>query len=220
MGTHPVFLCLVGRRCVVLGGDEAAAAKARACHDAGGVVTLIAETLASEGRPPAAGGGFVHERRAYRRGDLAGAFLCYASLADPATLAAVRAEAEREGVLLNVVDRPEACDFFAAAVVRRGPLQIAVGTGGTSPAAAAHVRRRVETLIGPEYGTMTEILGQVRRAIASRPDRHDVLRALADSPLAELLRQDDLGAVDRLLVRVAGEGCTLERLGIAPAAGA
>jgi hypothetical protein len=67
---------------------------------------------------------------------------------------------------------------------------------------------------------MTEILGQVRRAIASRPDRHDVLRALADSPMPELLRQADLGAVDRLLVRIAGESCTLERLGIAPAAGA
>jgi siroheme synthase-like protein len=220
MGTHPVFLCLVGRRCVVLGGDEVAAAKARACHDAGGVVTLIAEALAPEVRAPETGERFAHERRTYRDGDLAGAFLCYASLDDPATVAQVRAEAAREHVLLNVVDRPEACDFFAAAVVARGPLQIAIGTGGTSPAVAAHVRRRLETLIGPEYGTMTEILGQVRRAIASRPDRHDVLRALADSPLAELLRQDDLGAVDRLLVRVAGEGCTLARLGLAPAAGA
>jgi siroheme synthase-like protein len=220
MGTHPVFLCLAGRRCVVLGGDAAAAAKARACHEAGGSVMLVAETLAPGVRLPEADERFVHQARAYRGGDLAGAFLCYASIAEPAIVARVRAEAEREHVLLNVVDRPEACDFFAAGVVRRGALQIAVGTGGTSPAAAAHVRRRLETLVGPEYGTMTEILGQVRRAIASRPDRHDVLRALADSPMPELLRQADLGAVDRLLVRIAGESCTLERLGIAPAAGA
>ena len=197
-----------------------AAAKARACHEAGAAVTLVAESLAPGVRLPDPDGRFVHEARTYRTGDLAGVFLCYAQLADPGTVARVRAEAEREHVLLNVVDQPDACDFFAAAVVRRGALQIAVGTGGTSPAAAAHVRRRLETLVGPEYGTMTEILGQVRRAIASRPDRHDVLRALADSSIPELLRQADLGAVDRLLVRIAGEGCTLERVGIAPATGA
>jgi siroheme synthase-like protein len=217
MPTHPVFLRLSGRRCVVLGGDAAAAPKARACRDAGAAVTLIAEDVVPDLAAAVAAGDITHVQRAYRTGDLAAAFLCYASLADPAVIEAVRAEATREGVLLNVIDRPEACDFFAGAVVARDSLQIAVGTDGRSPAAAAHVRRRIEAAIGPEYGALVAVLGAVRRVVAGRSDRHDVLRTLTDGPLPALLRDRDVAGVDRLLGDVVGDGCSLARLGIAPA---
>jgi siroheme synthase-like protein len=217
--THPVFLCLAGRRCVVLGGDEAAAGKALACRTAGAHVTVVTEQLPARLQLEIGTGAITHRQRGYRPGDLAGAFVCYASLRDPADIARVRDEARRERVLLNVIDVPEACDFFAPAIVERGALQIAVGTGGKSPATASRVRDRIASQIGAEFGAVVEILGAVRRALAGRADRPEVLRALADSDLPELLRNQDLAGVDRLLSAMAGDDCSLARLGIAPERG-
>jgi len=219
MGTHPVFLCLAGRRCVVLGGDEQASGKALACRRAGAEVTVIATRIVPALRAEVARGRLAHQPRAYRPGDLAGAFLCYASLQDPEAIALVREEARRAQVLLNVIDVPDACDFFAGAVVERGALQIAVGTGGKSPALAARLRERIAGEVGGEFGTLVEILGEVRLRLTGRADRNDVLRALARSELPLLLRALDFTAVDRLLTATAGGDCSLARLGITPEAG-
>jgi siroheme synthase-like protein len=204
---------------VVLGEDDQAAAKALTCRQAGARVTVVSAAPGAALRALLEAGGLAHEPRAYRTGDLAGAFLCYASLSDPAEIARVRDEARREGVLLNVVDVPEACDFYAGALVERGALQIAIGTGGRSPALAARLRERLSGEIGPEFETVVEILGGVRRLLRGRADRHEVLRALAGPELPTLLRAGDLGGVDRVLAAAAGEDCSLARLGIRPAAG-
>src|SRR2546422_2839431 len=122
MRTHPVFLRIDGRRCVIIGSDDTAARKARACRAAGAEVTVVApERYGSE--------------------DLAGAVLAYASTRDPALIRRLVDDAARERVLLNVVDMPDACTFIAPAVVDRGDLQIAIGTGGASPGLAAQLRR-------------------------------------------------------------------------------
>ncbi|MCW5892873.1 MAG: bifunctional precorrin-2 dehydrogenase/sirohydrochlorin ferrochelatase [bacterium] len=209
MRTHPVFLRLEGRACVVVGGDEAALAKALACREAGAAVTIIAPEL-----PPGAEAGMRWLRRGYEAGDLRGAALCYAVTADAALIARLEDEARRERVLLNVLDVPAACDFFAAAVVTRGDLQIAVGTGGESPALAARLRRRLADLVGPEYDTYLTILGAVRRRLDAGPGRGAVLAALLDSDLLELVRRDDRPGIDRLLAEVAGRACTLGALGL------
>src|SRR6185436_364624 len=102
MQTHPVFLRLEGRRCVVVGGDDAAGAKALACVRAGGRVTVVASepvaVVAALGAQ-----GVQLERRDYRAGDLKGAFLAYASTRDPELIRRLVEEADREGVLLNVM---------------------------------------------------------------------------------------------------------------------
>lgn len=209
MRTHPVFLRLEGRRCVIVGDDLAALAKARACLAAGGDVTLVAATAPAELATRVR-----HVARAYRPGDLAGVFLAYASTRDPETIAALAAEAAAERALLNVIDVPDACTFLAPAVVARGDLQIAVGTGGASPGLAADLRRALEGQVGPEYGPFVAILGAVRRALATDPARTDVVATLARSPLLDLVRAGRRDAIDELLARVAGDGMTLARLGV------
>jgi siroheme synthase-like protein len=161
-----------------------------------------------------AGGDLAWQSRPYRSGDLAGAMLAYAVTRDPATIAALRDEAARERVLLNVVDVPDACSFFAGAVVDRGDLRIAIGTGGSSPGLASRLRRELEAQVGPEYRPFVEILGAVRRHLDGHPTRMAVMASLLDSPLLELVRRDDRPAIDRLLADVAGSACTLDRLGI------
>lgn len=209
MRTHPVFLRLEGRTCVVVGGDEAALAKARACREAGAAVTIVAAELASEVEPD-----IRWLRRAYEPGDLRGAALCYAVTRDPALIGHLEEEARRERVLLNVLDVPAACDFFAAAVVARGDLQVAIGTGGESPALAARLRRRLAEVVGPEYEPYLAILGAVRRRLAAGPARTAAVGALLDSDLLDLVRRDDRAAIDRLLCAVAGGTCSLGALGL------
>jgi siroheme synthase-like protein len=211
MRTHPVFLRLEGRRCVIVGADDMAAAKARACLAAGATVTIVAERI-----PPdlAARSDVRHVARAYRSGDLAGAVLAYATTRDPSLIERLVNEAERERVLLNVVDVPEACAFFAPAVAERGDLKIAVGTGGASPGLAARLRTELAAHVGPEYAPFVAILGAVRRALGSDPARGEVVTTLAGSALLELVRDGRVTEIDALLARVAGEGYTLDRLGV------
>lgn len=218
MATHGVFLGLDGRRCVVVGGDDHAAARAAACARAGAEVALVAEVLSDAAREAVAGGGIRHVARGYRRGDLAGALLVYASTRDPDLIARLRDEARAAGVLLNVVDVPEACDFFAGAVVERGPVTVLVGTGGGAPAVAGVVRARVAEAVGPEYGALATVVGALRARLADRPDRADLLRRLARSPLLAHLRDGDVGGAERLIYEITGTRCTLAEVGLAPGA--
>jgi precorrin-2 dehydrogenase/sirohydrochlorin ferrochelatase len=220
MRTHPVFLCLAGRRCVVIGGDETAAAKVRACVDAGAEVTVVAPALVPDLERDVGAGRVRHHAREYRAGDLAGAFLAYASTRDAALVERLAAEAEGERVLLNVADTPDACTFIAPAILARGELQVAVGTGGASPGLASRVRNEIAEVVGPEYGVLVEILGAVRGVLPPGPERVAALGRLLDSPLLELLRSGRRAEIDALLEVAGGAGCTLERLGISLAEGA
>lgn len=213
MRTHAVFLRLDGRPCVIVGGDAVAERKVGACLAAGATVTVVAETVTPALGRLEATGRIAWHRRAYRAGDLRGAAIAYGVERDARTIAGLRAEADRERVWLNVVDVPDASSFFAPAVVARGDLQIAVGTGGSSPGLAARLRRRFESEIGPEYARYVDILGAVRRRL---PDgrRAEVLARLVDSELLELVRDGSAGPVDALLARLAGEACTLGQLGM------
>jgi siroheme synthase-like protein len=219
MRTHPVFLRLDGRPCVVVGGDAPAADKAAACLAAGARVTVVTPHPEPRLAASAAQGALRLLEREYRVGDLAGMFLAYASTRDPALIARLVGEAERHRVLLNVIDTPEACTFLSGAVVERGSLKVAIGTGGASPGLAARLRADLERHVGPEYAPLVEILGGVRAALAADPGRagrrQEVLAALLDSPLLDLLRAGRHEEIDALLERVAGDGCSLGRFGVA-----
>lgn len=213
-----MFLRLDGRRCVVVGGDDVAASRAVACARAGADVTLVAEVLSDAAREAVAAAGIRHEARAYRRGDLGGALLAYASTRDPELVALLRDEAAGAGVLLNVVDVPDACDFFAGAVVERGPVAVLVGTGGRAPAVAGVVRARIADAVGPEYGALAVVVGALRARLADRPDRSGLLRRLARSPLLDHLRDGDVGGAERLIYEITGTRCTLAEVGLVPGA--
>jgi siroheme synthase (precorrin-2 oxidase/ferrochelatase) len=195
MRTHPVFLRLEGRRCVIVGRDALAGVKADACRAAGAEVAVIAP-------------------EEYRSGDLAGALIAYASTRDADLIRRLVEDAERERVLLNVVDVPAACTFISPAVVDRGELRIAIGTGGASPGLAARLRKDLEAQVGPEYAPVVAILGAVRTALAADPGRADVVGTLLGSPLLDLVRAGRRDDIDALLGRVVGDGWSLDRLGV------
>jgi siroheme synthase-like protein len=187
---YPVLLELAGRRVVVVGEAAVAAGKVDGLLAAGAAVTVVARGPAAELERIAAEPAVAVHRRDYRRGDLAGAFLCVAGADDPAVRAAVAAEARAAGVLVNVMDDVPNCDFAAPAVVRRGDLVVAVGTGGRAPALASRLRAELGDRFGPEWAELVDLVGEVRSAtLGDLPDLQERARRWRHAlDLAELER--------------------------------
>jgi len=202
---YPVALELSGRRCVVTGGGGEAERKARALLEAEADVTVIAAAITDGLGDLVRRGELTHVARAYRRGDLAGAFLVIAADADRAARAAVFAEAEAERVLCNAVDDVEHCHFAVPSVVRRGELLVAISTGGRAPALARRLRRRLGAELGWEWEALVDVLGQVRAE--TLPHRPVDFAVWADRWRRLLDREDELlellaeGRVDEVRAR-------------------
>jgi len=163
---YPVLLEIEGRRCVVVGGGPETVPKTAALVEQGALVTVVTpgrEAGLDELAAASPGQVAVHHRP-WREGDLAGAFLCVAATGDHELNAKIHAEGAREGVLVNAVDDPAHCDFAHPAVLRRGDLVVAVGTGGKAPALASRIRRELADRYGAEYGEAVALIGEVRAA--------------------------------------------------------
>ncbi len=157
---YPVMLEVRGRRCVVIGDVAVREGKVDGLLAAGADDIVVVEEGVDDRFDGLAG--VVVERRAWRPADLDGAFLVIASSGDAATRAAIAREARARGALVNVMDDVPNCDFAAPAVVRRGDLVVAIGTGGVSPAVAKLVRERLESSFGPEWAELLHVVGEVR----------------------------------------------------------
>jgi precorrin-2 dehydrogenase len=208
MGYLPIFIDARGRNCVVLGGGEIAERKTRSLIEAGAAVTVVSPVLTVGLAAVANEGAIRHLARTYRTGDLEGAFLAYEASGEIATARMAAAEARARGIMINVADVPDLCSFIAPAVVQRGGLQIAVSTGGASPAFARKIREELEDHFGPEYELMIDLLAAARQWLRVREGdpaaRARRLTALVGSDLRECLICGDLAAADATLRRVLG----------------
>ncbi|HTW43320.1 MAG TPA: bifunctional precorrin-2 dehydrogenase/sirohydrochlorin ferrochelatase [Solirubrobacteraceae bacterium] len=156
-------LRLVGRRCVVIGGGEVGLEKVEGLLACDGQVTLIAPDAEPALASYAAEGSIRWERRRYAgAGDLEGAFLAIAASDDTDVNIAVYEDAERRAMLVNVVDVPPLCNFILPAIVRSGPLAIAISTAGASPALAKRMKREIEAQFGEPYARLAVLLNEVR----------------------------------------------------------
>ena len=138
----PLFLRLTGRRVLLVGGGQVALAKHEALRAARARVTVVAPVVAPGLRQP----GTEIRERAFEPADLDGAWLVVAA-ATPEVNRAVRAAAEERHLFVNAVDDPEAASAYAAAVVRRGSMTLAVSTGGGAPALAGLLREALEDVV-------------------------------------------------------------------------
>lgn len=192
--TYPI--CLVGlgtRQAVVIGGGVIADRKVEGLLAAGAQITLISPALTPELRALAETGVISAIERPYQHGDLKEAFLVIAATDDPETNQAIWSEALARGCLINVVDDPQHSNFIVPAIVRRGEMNIAISTGGSSPALARRLRERIEAWIGPEYGLLADLLAELRpELIAHFPPGEPRLQAalrVVDSDILEVIRR-------------------------------
>jgi siroheme synthase-like protein len=196
-----VNLVVAGRRVVVVGGGRIGARKVAPLLDQGADVVVVDPEPADELVAAADQGRCALVLRPFEPADLDGAWLAVAATADPAVNAAVFAAAEDRRIWCNAADDPDHCSFTLMSVIRRSDLVLAVGTGGRSPALAAHLRGRLDAELGPEYATLLDLLSEAREAMRSEgrsSEDADWQRAF-ESGIVDLVRAGRLAEAKELL---------------------
>ncbi len=192
MRYYPIYLDLKGRDVVVVGGGAIAEGKASQLVEAGARVTVVSPRLTEALRAAADRGEIVHLDGSFREGDLNGAFLVIGATDDREVNERVARAARERGLLCNVVDQPDLCDFITPALITRGDLQISVSTGGGSPTLTQRVKSEVAALIGEEYGVLLQLAAEMRaeakERVADFERRKEALRAFVESDALDLIR--------------------------------
>jgi precorrin-2 dehydrogenase/sirohydrochlorin ferrochelatase len=198
----PMFMKLEGRRCLVVGAGKVGEPKIGGLLDTGAHIHVIA-VEANEGvHAWAKAGKITLELRAFAAEDLGGTFLAVVATASHALNESIYREAQRRGVLCNVVDVPEYCDFYYPAVVRRGDLQIAISTNGQSPSLAQKLRQQLERQFGPGYAEWVAELGETRRLVLASdldPERKsELLHSLASREAVQAALAEESTKTERI----------------------
>jgi siroheme synthase-like protein len=198
-------LKLTGRRCLVVGGGDVGLEKVEGLLACDGNVTLVAPEAHPELAQLALEGSIRWEPRDYEPSDLDGSFLAIAATNDSEVNIGVYEDAEERAMLVNVVDVPPLCNFILPAIVRTGPLAIAISTAGASPALAKRMKREIGELFGEPYALLAVLLNEVRGwAKATLPtyqDRKEFFESIVNGEPdpVELLRNGDPQAVVDLI---------------------
>src|SRR6476660_5718740 len=190
-------LRLTGRRCVVIGGGDVGLEKVEGLLACDADVTLIAPAAHPSLAELAGEGSIRWEQREYESGDLDGALIAIAATSDTDVNIRVFDDAERRAMLVNVVDVPPLCNFILPAIVRTGPLAIAISTAGASPALAKRMKSEVAELFGEEYAELAVILndarGWAKGTLPTYQDRKEFFESIVNGtpdPI-ELIRKGD-----------------------------
>jgi siroheme synthase-like protein len=198
-------LRLTGRRCVVVGGGEVGLEKVEGLLACDGRVVLVAPDAVPELQELAAEGSIEWLRREYSTKDLEGTFIVIAATSDTDVNIAVYEDAERRAMLVNVVDVPPLCNFILPAIVRTGPLAIAISTAGASPALAKRIKSEIAATYGEPYARLAVLLndarGWAKATLPTYQDRKAFFEGIvngAPDPI-ELLRAGDERAVVDLI---------------------
>jgi len=184
MAKYPIFLELSGRRVVVVGGGAVAVRKAQALLAAGARLVVVAERIDNMLTVLCRGKKAELIKSRYSKDYLAEAVLAIAATNNHKLNRRIYKDCQELEVLCNVVDEPELCDFFVPAVVKRGDLQIAVGTEGRCPAYAGHIRKKLDDIFTEKHGQFLAELQTLRKRIiedVTEPaERKALLGELAD----------------------------------------
>lgn len=191
----PMLVNLAGRKCLVVGAGSVAAAKIEGLLLCGADVVVVSPRAVEPIQRLARAGRLVWRRKAFSQKDVQGKFLAIAATNSSKINEAVFRACREHGVLCNSVDDPERCDFIYPAVARRGALQIAISTGGRSPALAARLRRELERQFGPEWGAWVEDLGlrreeMLRRKMPAKNRRRRLQQMASPKAYRDFLRDE------------------------------
>jgi precorrin-2 dehydrogenase/sirohydrochlorin ferrochelatase len=208
---YPVFLDLEDKLCVVVGGGAVAFRKIEALLANGAAVRVVAPEIS---RSILRFQGLEIRKKEYDKSDLKDAFLVFAATDSEETNKAVSMDARKLNVFCNVVDTPELCSFIVPSVVEKGPIKIAISTGGISPALSKKLRQELSAALGSEYEILARILGRIRPIVVSQNGGHEahkrVFEILINSSLPEAIRKSRKDEVKSILKQAIGVEVDLE----------
>jgi siroheme synthase-like protein len=210
---YPIFVDLRGKLVLIVGGGMVAARKLETLQKSGARVKIVSPEV----MPGIAEGADVEiVNKVYEKGDLKGAALVIAATDDEETNRNVSEDASSKRIFCNVVDRPELCTFIVPSVVEKGPIKVAISTGGVSPALSRKLRMVIGNDIGEEYAVLAAILGKIRPMVRSRAGGSEYHKRLFDvlieSELMDAIRNNDRKLAEDILFQALGEHIDLKEI--------
>ena len=210
MNRLPLFLDLADQPCLVVGGGDVAARKIRSLIDAGARVTVVAPVLADTTAELAKRHGLDVARREFEETDVLGQLLVIAATGDADVNRRAFAACRERRVLVNTVDDAALSSAIFPSIVDRGPVMVAVSTGGASPTLARRIREQIEALLPAATGQLAEFLGRRRARMRQAVPDIDARRRLWDNALdgnvPGLIAEGNERAADSELQRLASGG--------------
>lgn len=211
---YPLFLKLEGVPVLVVGAGTIALHKIESLLDCGASVSVVAPDACESVLELVRAGRVAYRTKRFHPEDVDGMRLVVAATSDAAVNDAVKVRCRELGVWINVVDDPERCDFYVPSVVRRGGVQVAISTGGASPALARVLKGEIGALLEPSLGRYAELVSRARDRIklALAKESYEVRRAANEAVLASDARRrlaegDEEGAeeaIERVLADLEG----------------
>jgi precorrin-2 dehydrogenase/sirohydrochlorin ferrochelatase len=208
MKYYPVHLDMTNKRCVVVGGGDIAERKVERLLECGAQVTVVSKSLTPVLKARKKTGQMDHIDRDYEDQTLDGAFMVIGATDRNDVNERISKDAMARGLLVNIVDDPDRCNFILPSLVQQGDLSIAISTGGKSPALAKKLRKELEKQYGPEYQTLLVIMGILRKRILAgdqrAADNKVVFEDLVHSDILQAIREKDRGRVNTIIHDLTG----------------
>lgn len=205
---YPVSLDVTGKRCIIVGGGAVADRKAERLIDCGAQVVVMSRKLTPFLEDKKKQRAIEHLDRDYAKQALNGAFMVISATDRDDVNAQVSRDALSLGILVNIVDDPDRCNFILPSLVQQGDLSIAVSTSGKSPALARKIREDLQRQYGPEYKILLAILGSLRKKILTQGHASEtnkaVFEALVHSDILQAIREGNRSLVKRRIHDISG----------------
>jgi len=190
---YPIFLDIEDRDVVIIGGGPVCERKAETMMRYGARVTVVSPNFTPAIESWASDGKLRIRRKQYDAGDLGGASIVIASTDDEAVNTQIATDCRKRKIPVNVVDVTHLCEFIVPAIVEQGSIQLAVSTGGKSPALARTLKEDLQKFVGPEYAEINDLLGTLRpsakRVLPTDTDRKRFFDGIIARGVVDMLRQ-------------------------------
>lgn len=192
---YPIYLDIEERPVLIIGGGNVCARKAETMRRYGARVTIVSPEFTAEIETWGAAGDVTLRRKTYEEADLDGAAIVIASTDDPCINGRIARDCRRRRIPVNVVDVTHLCEFIVPAIVEQGSIQIAVSTGGKSPALARTLKEDLIDFVGPEYAEVNDVLGTLRKSakkvLPTDVDRKRFFDGIIAAGILGMLREGD-----------------------------
>lgn len=214
MKYYPICLNILERKCVVVGGGDVAERKVARLLEAGADVEVVGKVLTHKLEMMKSEGTIKHIDADYREDFINDAFLVIGATDKDDVNERIFLDAREKGIIVNIVDSPDRCDFTLPSIVQQGDLQIAISTGGKSPALAKKLRKEMQGSYGSEYRSLLNIMGQVREKVIIRGRPYEenkrLFEALLNSKILQYIREKNWSEVKKIIDDIVGKDIDFE----------
>jgi precorrin-2 dehydrogenase / sirohydrochlorin ferrochelatase len=206
---YPLFLNIADRRCIVVGGGDVAERKVGRLLEFGASVVVVGKALTPAIESMKKEGRINHIDADYDKAVIDGAFLVIGATDRDDVNAEISRDGREMGILVNIVDDPDKCDFVLPSLLKQGDLLIAISTGGKSPALAKKLREDMEQLFGTEYETLLDVMGQLREklVVKGHPSHENrrLFESVVHSDILKHIRNKSWEKVKKIIYDITGE---------------